>query len=162
MDGQQGSRDMEKRINITTTEYEGADFPEAQHYPQYVANRIAENFQGFEINVSTGLSTSVHVYGDESIDAVELADQVKVDLWETFCATDYKQFTPKRLSINNGNTYTTAEDIEEADLERHWDVLAQAMDDDLREELHSELAPCGNREFLTAYLERAPHDLVIG
>lgn len=28
------------------------------------------------------------------------------------------------------------------------------MDDEIREELHAELAPCGNQEFLDAYVER--------
>ena len=37
-----------------------------------------------------------------------------------------------------------------------WDVVAQLMDDDIREEIHQQLAPCTRHAFLTAYLERDP------
>ena len=36
------------------------------------------------------------------------------------------------------------------------DLIASYMDDDLREELHADLAPCTPEEFITAYLERDP------
>lgn len=32
-----------------------------------------------------------------------------------------------------------------------WDAIANLMDDEIREELHEELAPCTNQEFFTAY-----------
>ena len=68
-----------------------------------------------------------------------------------------------KLSISNGHTFTSAEDISEEDLARHWDVMVTDMDDDTREEIHHELeADITNREFLQRYLERAPYDLVIG
>ena len=35
------------------------------------------------------------------------------------------------------------------------------MDDDAREEVHDELAPCTNKQFLKRYLEIAPFDLCI-
>lgn len=35
-----------------------------------------------------------------------------------------------------------------------FDVCAILMDDELREELHMELAPCTEQEFLDAYIER--------
>ena len=44
----------------------------------------------------------------------------------------------------------------------NWDIVAQYMDDDTREEVHAYFAPCTEEEFLTEYLRRAPHDLVIG
>lgn len=34
--------------------------------------------------------------------------------------------------------------------------IAGYMDDDIREELHSELAPCEPEEFIAAYLNRDP------
>jgi len=37
-----------------------------------------------------------------------------------------------------------------------WDVVAQQMDDDIREKVHYQLAPCSNHAFLAAYLERDP------
>ncbi len=36
------------------------------------------------------------------------------------------------------------------------DAIAVVMDDDIREEVHSEVAPCHPGEFLTAYLDRDP------
>lgn len=39
---------------------------------------------------------------------------------------------------------------------RHWDAIASYMDDDIRETVHSELAPCTEIEFLNRYLELDP------
>ena len=33
-------------------------------------------------------------------------------------------------------------------------VIASYMDDDIREQLHSKLAPCSNEKFLKAYIKR--------
>lgn len=35
-------------------------------------------------------------------------------------------------------------------------VIGSYMDDDIREEIHGEMAPCTPDEFLTAYLEKDP------
>lgn len=40
--------------------------------------------------------------------------------------------------------------------ERTWQTIASYMDDDIREALHAELAPCTNTEFLEEYLEEDP------
>ena len=40
--------------------------------------------------------------------------------------------------------------------ERLWDAVASYMDDEIRETVHAEMAPCGNREFLERYLELDP------
>lgn len=37
--------------------------------------------------------------------------------------------------------------------EAGYEAFVNAMDDDLREELHAELAPCSNEEFLERYKE---------
>lgn len=65
----------------------------------------------------------------------------------------------KRISINNGMSYTTPEEALEA---LGLDVLAHYMDDNTREALHYALAPCTDLEFLRGYLELAPCDLVVG
>ena len=39
---------------------------------------------------------------------------------------------------------------------RIWEAIASYMDDDTRETVHAELAPCTNLEFLTRYLELDP------
>lgn len=42
------------------------------------------------------------------------------------------------------------------------DVLAQYMDDDTRESVHNELAPCSEIDFIKQYLKLATDDLIIG
>lgn len=42
-----------------------------------------------------------------------------------------------------------------------WDVVVAMMDDDVREHVHAEFAPCTEEEFLIAYLAAATDDLVI-
>ena len=37
-----------------------------------------------------------------------------------------------------------------------FDQLVALMDDDIREQVHRELAPCSNEEFLSRYLELDP------
>lgn len=37
-----------------------------------------------------------------------------------------------------------------------WDQLVELMNDDIREAVHAELAPCTNEEFLERYLELDP------
>ena len=64
-----------------------------------------------------------------------------------------------RISIDNGAHWVNPEKaLESIDL----DTMAQYMDDDTREAVHAELAPCTDAEFLRRYLELAPYDLVIG
>lgn len=63
------------------------------------------------------------------------------------------------ISINNGNSFCTPEEAME---KFDWDVIVHYMDDNAREQVHGELAPCSEFEFLVRYLEIAPHDLIIG
>lgn len=39
------------------------------------------------------------------------------------------------------------------DLSKHWEVIEALMDDDIRERVAFELAPCTEEEFLKRYLE---------
>lgn len=65
----------------------------------------------------------------------------------------------KNISINNGLSFCEPEEALEAiDL----DTMAVYMDDDTREAVAYELAPCSDIEFLRRYLELAPDDLIIG
>lgn len=64
-----------------------------------------------------------------------------------------------QISIDNGHSYVTAsEALETISL----DTMTNYMDDDTREAVHNELAPCTDVEFLTRYLEFAADDLIIG
>ena len=69
----------------------------------------------------------------------------------------------KYISLDNGHTYQTAERaMPEIDNRNLWDVVVNAMDDDTREAVAYDLAPCSNAEFLSEYLRRAADDLIIG
>jgi hypothetical protein len=63
------------------------------------------------------------------------------------------------VSVNNGLSTVSPE---EAIKSVEWDELATMMDDETRETVHSELAPCTELEFLTRYLELAKENLVVG
>lgn len=39
---------------------------------------------------------------------------------------------------------------------KHWDAIVEIMNDDIREQVHADLAPCTNEEFLARYLELDP------
>lgn len=68
-----------------------------------------------------------------------------------------------RISLDNGHTYMTAQEaMPEITDNNLWDAVANMMDDDTREAVHSEIAPCTEAEFLAAYLDRATNDLIIG
>lgn len=65
----------------------------------------------------------------------------------------------KQISLDNGATYITPEAAIDS---MSWDAIAQMMDDDTREAIAADLAPCSELEFLTRYLEQAPANLIIG
>lgn len=43
-----------------------------------------------------------------------------------------------------------------------WDAIVAVMNDEIREQVHGELAPCSDAEFLARYLELATEPLVVG
>jgi len=43
--------------------------------------------------------------------------------------------------------------VNKSDKELDFEAAVEYMDDEIREELHSELAPCPEQEFFTAYEE---------
>lgn len=47
-------------------------------------------------------------------------------------------------------------DFDVPENERTWEAIASYMDDDIREALHAELAPCTSTEFLDRYLKEDP------
>lgn len=63
------------------------------------------------------------------------------------------------ISINNGRDYCTASEALDA---LGMDILVQYMDDDTREAVHADIAPCTDLEFLSEYLRRASDDIIIG
>lgn len=68
----------------------------------------------------------------------------------------------KRVSIDNGLTFLSADEaIDDIESRGLWDAVVAAMDDDVREDVHNEMAPCTNKGFLERYLVLAYDDLVI-
>ena len=65
----------------------------------------------------------------------------------------------KLISIDNGITHTTPDEAIKA---VGMDTIVNYMDDDTREAVHNELAPCSEIEFLSRYLDLAKDDLIIG
>lgn len=67
----------------------------------------------------------------------------------------------REISWNNGVTFGSAEEFldERPDL---WDVAVELMDDDVREQVAYDLAPCTEIKFLREYLRRSEADLIIG
>lgn len=65
----------------------------------------------------------------------------------------------KNISIDNGISFCTVEEALEA---YPIDTWAMYMDDDTRERVNRDEAPCTEETFLQAYLDRAAGDLIIG
>ena len=72
----------------------------------------------------------------------------------------------KFVSLDNGHSLIRAEDVIQylsvPNCPISWDTLVSFMDDELIEQVNSELAPCSELEFLTRYLELSKEDLIIG
>lgn len=69
----------------------------------------------------------------------------------------------KQISLDNGRSYMTAQEAMPEIADRNlWGAIVNVMDDDTREAVHAEIAPCTDLEFLTRYLEIAPFDLIVG
>ena len=68
------------------------------------------------------------------------------------------------VSLDNARTYLDAEEamVEIEERPYLWDVLVDAMDDEIREAVHCDLAPCTKLEFLAEYLRRIEEDVIIG
>lgn len=72
-------------------------------------------------------------------------------------------FRTHEISLDNGSTWMTADEaMPTIDDRALWDAVVEVMDAEIREAVHSELAPCTNLAFLRRYLELAPEDLIIG
>ena len=66
-----------------------------------------------------------------------------------------------RISIDNGFHYLYIDENKD-EIIRLWDSIVEYMDDETREAVHMEIAPCTEIEFLKRYLEIASNDLIIG
>lgn len=67
-----------------------------------------------------------------------------------------------RLSLDNDLNFCDPKDLSDLEIGPYWDALVEMMDDDIRERVHYELAPCTDEDFLRRYLELAKEDLILG
>lgn len=69
----------------------------------------------------------------------------------------------KQISLDNGVSYMTAHDAMDEIKQRNlWELVVMLMDDEIACDVHNELAPCTDEDYLTRYLELADNDLIIG
>jgi len=68
----------------------------------------------------------------------------------------------KLVSVNNGATWQLADELSDDTLAEHWAAIVNVMDGDTARRVHSDHAPCSNREFLKRYLQSAPDHLILG
>lgn len=69
----------------------------------------------------------------------------------------------KHISLDNAHTYLSADDAMPEIIKRNlWGLVVSQMDDDIRESVHNDIAPCTEAEFLREYLIRADSNIVIG
>lgn len=68
-----------------------------------------------------------------------------------------------QISLNNGYTYMDAREAMPEIMERNlWEAVVNVMDNDVREAVADDMAPCSKEEFLVEYLKRADTNLVLG
>jgi hypothetical protein len=71
-----------------------------------------------------------------------------------------------KLNLKNGNPRADIGAHELADHEQDiiaaWGAIVNVMDDDTRERVHDEIAPCTEIEFLARYLALSTENLVVG
>ena len=75
----------------------------------------------------------------------------------------------KKINFSNGSSsyWFSADEAENAlafakENGISFDCIFNVMDDDLREAVHFDLAPCSESEFLAEYLLRSDADLIVG
>jgi hypothetical protein len=83
------------RISVTVTPYEGNDFPEATHYPDFVAEALAEHYPNHKIEVLEGSKNRAFIYGRSAHDteADDIAELAQYGLWDEFCTEGYKAYS---------------------------------------------------------------------
>lgn len=103
----------------------------------------------------------------EQLDIRVVGEQLKQRDWIEFRTLDearewVAEHVAKHVSLDNGLTFLSADEaIDDIESRGLWDAVVNAMDDDVREYVHNEMAPCSNKEFLERYLVLAYDDLVI-
>jgi len=132
-------------------------------YCQMVADELSGYVVDVEIDVVLGDGTYMDGYKARWIPATAEYNDVYLETEIEAAISDvYESFAwciPASgvLSIDNGRTTCTPE---EAIAAVAWDVIVNAMDDDIRETTHMAMDQCSDMEYLVAYLKLG--SIVIG
>jgi hypothetical protein len=123
-------------------------------YCQAVADKLAKMFDGVTASVAIGdrdymdgYNARWDPYEGEPREADTYISNAIDDVYGNW---DWVVPAAGVLSIDNGRSECTPE---EAIAAVAWDVIVNAMDDDIRETVHMDVAPCSELEFLRAYLK---------
>lgn len=135
----------------------------------YITKRLFGLLPGTVVFRQTGEITLASAY-DSFHGAYETTDGAYVTPADLIgCECDISNaVSPKEISLDNGRHWLEPQmvlelvDDEIEELDRLWDAIVSAMDDELREAVHAEFSPCSKQEFLAEYLKRAPRDIIVG
>ena len=107
----------------------------------------------------------------EMTDILAKLDEAEIQFYndlEKASLESAKEDTHMLISFNNGRSYYDADEIRSIGLDKilsdehvTWDYIATVMDDEIREQVHRELAPCSNEDFLIRYLELSPDNFIV-
>ena len=148
----------ERGIDVENPESEGYALEEARYLDSAVIMQYLNNLGSWdELPGTDELFNEMCIRMDIDADQYEDYDSL-------FDALAYRQ-TISHISLDNGHTFLDVYNLtaeEKNDIDRLWDAIVGVMNHDTREQVHAELAPCNNIEFLQRYLELVDEDLVIG
>lgn len=101
-------------------------------------------------------------YTDDVLEWTQAVGTVTLAWSSPYLAVRFRIAEPensRRVSVDNGETWVSpVEALTFVDLR----AMVEYMDVETMEAVHNDAAPCSDLDFLTAYLAKAPADLVIG
>lgn len=131
----------------------------ARAYAELVERAICDAYPDADVEVSCDLRVSggksERVYGDADHDAIqEHVREIAGRIWEDMDAWLVKR-TPE-VSTTNGRTATAVAELSDADVARALELIGEDTDDEVREQVHTELATsdptaADSRAWLAAY-----------
>ena len=136
------------------------------------ADRCPANWEDVATYLENSLESALVAAGEDPSEYTPDGREIADGIWEKFCAGELQDCPypvyPSSVSFNNGRSYYDADEIRSTGLDKilsdeqvTWDYIAAMMDDEIREQVHCELAPCTNEDFLIRYLELSPDNFIV-
>jgi hypothetical protein len=123
-------------------------------YCQAVADELGRYFQDVECEVELSREQLLHggyrVRWTPEAEGLATQNYIEAAIADVYGTFDWCVPAAGVLSIDNGRSVCTPE---EAIAALPWEVIVNAMDDDIREQVHMAVAPCSELEYLVAYLK---------